>query len=98
GGHLSALAALTANDPAWQPGFEDADTSVQAAAPYYGVYDFTRNDTMATRSLVRLLQRAVMKKKLRDARDEFAAASPTHRVTEDAPAFLVIHGAHDSLA
>ena len=39
GGHLSALAALTPNDPAWQPGFEDADTSVQVAVPHYGVYD-----------------------------------------------------------
>ena len=27
GGHLAALAALTPNDPAYQPGFEDADTS-----------------------------------------------------------------------
>ena len=48
GGHLTALMALTANDPRYQPGFEDADTSVQAAVPFYGVYDFTnRNGTMA---------------------------------------------------
>ena len=40
GGHLAALAALTADDPEYQPGFEDADTSVQAAIPHYGVYDF----------------------------------------------------------
>ena len=32
GGHLSSLAALTANDPTFQPGFEDVDTRVQAAA------------------------------------------------------------------
>lgn len=32
GGHLSSLAALTAGDQSLQPGFEDADTSVQAAA------------------------------------------------------------------
>ncbi|HEY1442485.1 MAG TPA: alpha/beta hydrolase, partial [Mycobacterium sp.] len=31
GGHLSALAALTPNDPKFQPGFEEADTSVAAA-------------------------------------------------------------------
>jgi acetyl esterase/lipase len=35
GGHLAALAALTAGDPAHQPGFEDADTSVLAAVPLY---------------------------------------------------------------
>ena len=40
GGHLSALAALTMNDPALQPGFEDADTSIVAAIPLYGDYDW----------------------------------------------------------
>ena len=33
GGHLSSLAALTSGDTTLQPGFEDADTSVQAAVP-----------------------------------------------------------------
>ncbi|KNE81266.1 esterase [Streptomyces fradiae] len=43
GGHMAALAALTPNDAVFQPGFEDADTSVTAAVclngyfgPYYG--------------------------------------------------------------
>lgn len=36
GGHLAALMALTANDPEYQPGFEDADTSLQAAIPKIG--------------------------------------------------------------
>ena len=40
GGHLSALAALTPNDPKFQPGFEEADTSVVAAVPVYGRYDW----------------------------------------------------------
>jgi acetyl esterase/lipase len=38
GGHLAALAALTPNDPAFQPGFERADTSVTAAISLYGYY------------------------------------------------------------
>jgi acetyl esterase/lipase len=38
GGHLAALAALTPNDPAFQPGFEGADTSVTAAICLYGYY------------------------------------------------------------
>ena len=46
GGHLTALAALTADDKALQPGFEDADTSVAAAVPFYGIYDFTDPDTL----------------------------------------------------
>ena len=37
GGHLAALAAFTANDPEYQPGFEDVDTSVAACVPFYGV-------------------------------------------------------------
>jgi acetyl esterase/lipase len=37
-----ALAALTPNDPAFQPGFEDSDTSVTAAVclnGFFGPYD-----------------------------------------------------------
>ncbi len=41
GGHLSALAALTPDDRSYQPGFEEADTSVAAAVPFYGIYDLT---------------------------------------------------------
>ncbi len=36
GGHLVSLAALTPNAPAFQPGFEHADTSVTAAICLYG--------------------------------------------------------------
>jgi acetyl esterase/lipase len=42
GAHLAAMAALTPNDPAFQPGFEEADTSVTAAITlggYYGPLD-----------------------------------------------------------
>jgi acetyl esterase/lipase len=38
GGHLAALAALTPNEPAFQPGFERADTTVSAAVCLYGYY------------------------------------------------------------
>ena len=38
GAHLASLAALTANDPAFQPGFEAADTSVDAVVALYGYY------------------------------------------------------------
>jgi acetyl esterase/lipase len=38
GGHLSAIAALTQNEPRYQPGFESADTSVTAVASLYGWY------------------------------------------------------------
>jgi acetyl esterase/lipase len=38
GAHIAATAALTAGDPTFQPGFEDADTSVSAAVGLYGYY------------------------------------------------------------
>ncbi|MBV9797407.1 MAG: alpha/beta hydrolase [Solirubrobacterales bacterium] len=38
GAHLAAMAALTPNDPAFQPGFEHADTAVSAAICLYGYY------------------------------------------------------------
>jgi acetyl esterase/lipase len=38
GGHLALTAALTPNDPAFQPGFEGADTSVSGAISLYAYY------------------------------------------------------------
>jgi acetyl esterase/lipase len=38
GANLALTCALTANDQAFQPGFEDADTSVAAAIGLYGYY------------------------------------------------------------
>ena len=38
GAHLAATAALTTNDPTFQPGFEDADTSIAGGIGLYGYY------------------------------------------------------------
>ena len=38
GAHLASMAALTPNDPAFQPGFERQNTSVSAAVCLYGYY------------------------------------------------------------
>ena len=38
GAHLASMAALTPNDPTFQPGFEHEDTSVSAAVCLYGYY------------------------------------------------------------
>ncbi len=63
GGHLSALAALTADDPQYQPGFEDADTSVVAAVPIYGRYDwFSAKGTGPLGVRLVFLQQFVVKK------------------------------------
>jgi acetyl esterase/lipase len=98
GGHLSALAALTPGDPAFQPGFEGADTSVRACVPFYGIYDFTNRSGLGRRDLRALLGRFVFKKTFEAAPELFDRASPMSRVSADAPPFLVIHGTHDTLA
>ncbi len=97
GGHLSALAALTPNDPEYQPGFEDADTTVAACVPFYGVYDFTNRQGVGRPDLIAFLQRLVVKRRFREARDVFERASPMSRVDDRAPPFLVLHGTHDTL-
>lgn len=97
GGHLCSLAALTPNDPAFQPGFEDADTSVRAAVPFYGVYDWVDDQRTGHRGLPRLLERLVVKQSLADAPELYAAASPIRRVTPEAPPTFLLHGTADSL-
>ena len=98
GGHLAALAALTPNDPAFQPGFEDADTTVQACVPFYGVYDFTDRRGHWKHSLLRpMLERRIVKKRFRDDFDVFDKASPMSRIHPDAPPFFVLHGTRDTM-
>ena len=97
GGHLSALAALTANDPQFQPGFEEADTSVRAAVPFYGVYDFTRTDDAIHPLTVPTLAKYVFKLGRADISEAFRIASPITHVAADAPPFFVLHGRNDSL-
>ena len=53
----SRRTALTPDDPEFQPGFEEADTSLQAAAPHYGVYDFTDRSTVNSWGRQRMLER-----------------------------------------
>jgi acetyl esterase/lipase len=99
GGHLSSLLALTANDPAFQPGFEEADTRVEGCVPFYGVYDFTNAyGTQPDDGILKMLERFVMKRPFATHRDEYEQASPMHRIHAGAPPFLVIHGTHYSLA
>ena len=97
GGHLSALAALTANDPQFQPGFEDADTSVRAAIPFYGVYDFTRTDDAIHSRMVPTLAKYVFKLRRAELPEAVRTASPITHVSADAPPFFVLHGRNDSL-
>jgi acetyl esterase/lipase len=99
GGHLTAMVALTENDPEYQAGIEGADTSVQAAVPFYGVYDMTnRNGRMAPEFLSWFVEPLILKRFIRDEPELFAKASPLDQVHSGAPPFFIIHGDNDSLA
>lgn len=98
GGHLAALAALTPDDASLQPGFEDADTSVQACVPFYGVFDWTNRHGVGRADLRRLLERMVIKRPFASAREVYEQASPLYRINDRAPPFMVVHGVNDILA
>ncbi len=97
GAHLASLAALTPNNPTFQPGFENADTTVQAAVPYYGIYDFTDFDNLHEMVLP-FLEQFVMKARYSDEPERFRAASPISYAHREAPPFFVLHGEKDPLA
>ena len=99
GGHLAALMALTANDPELQPGFEEADTSVQAGVPIYGVYDFTsRLGENRLPFWYKRLESKIMKAFRDEEPEKFRRASPVEQIHPDAPPFFIIHGDRDTLA
>ncbi len=99
GGHLTTLTALTHDEDRYQPGFEEADTSVQAAVPFYGVYDFTnRNGAWPEETIPWFLAPVVMKVDPDEDPEAWAAASPLDQVRAEAPPFLVVHGDIDVLA
>ncbi len=98
GGHLSALAGLTPNDPEMQtdlpPG---SDTSVDAVVGIYGRYDWQDQSTDERIQFVDFLERVVVKRRISRHPEVFRDASPIARINPDAPPFLVIHGSGDSV-
>lgn len=99
GGHLSSLAALTADVKEYQPGFEDADTRVAACVPFYGVYDMAgvTGDKAAIEMRDIFLAPRVFKKDPVADLAEFELASPITHVAPDSPDFFVLHGKNDGL-
>ena len=98
GGHLSSLAALTPNRSEWQPGFEDTDTTLQAAVPFYGVYDFLDRDNIRTgMSMEDIIASKVLQCSKEENSQLWDDASPINHVGADAPPMYVVQGSHDSL-
>jgi acetyl esterase/lipase len=98
GGHLSALAGLTPNDPEMQADLpEGSDTSVDAVVGIYGRYDWEDRSTPERDRFVDFLERVVVKRKIDRHPEIFRKASPIAQIHADAPPFLVIHGSGDSV-
>jgi len=95
GGQLAALAALTADRTDYQPGFESADTSVQACVPLYGVHDLL--DGAGTRPKWPYLAGYVLKAEPADNPALWDSASPIHSARRERPPFFILHGSADSL-
>ena len=94
------MLALSTGDPSFQPGFEDADTTVQACVPFYGVMDLTSSPEGAAifgPGLRKMLEKKVMKVEESEHPELFRDASPMYRVRADAPPFFVLQGVNDTL-
>jgi len=96
GAHLSALAALTPNDPRYQPGFEEVDTSVDVCVPVYGPLDLEAH--VGGHLDFRLMMEWIVLKASRSKDPQlWRDASPAALLHEDAPPFFMVHGSADSL-
>ncbi len=100
GGHLTAMLALTANQPRFQPGFEDVDTRVAGFIPFYGVFDWTNRFGYRRKNdpLLDQLERNIVKRSRSEYGDLYHDASPLSHISADAPPAMVLHGSNDTLA
>lgn len=99
GGHLSSLAALTPNLPRFQPGFEGVDTSIDAAVPFYGVYDFLdKRNILGKMNSQEFMEKSIFKCTFDEDPDLWNVMCTDSHLNEDAPPFFFIHGTHDTLA
>lgn len=97
GGHLAALAALSPGDNDFQPGFEGADTSVAAAVPIYGVYDWSGHGADTPAEQEQFLERLVIGQSRAAAPELWERGSPMSWINPGAPPFFVLHGAIDTV-
>jgi len=98
GGHLSALLAISANKPEFQPGFEEKDTRVQGCVPFYGIYDLMDEQRLQlSLALGTLLEESIIKQSKQENPALYEVMSPINHIHKDAPPFLLVHGDKDSL-
>lgn len=100
GGHLTALAALTAHQKQWQPGFEEVDTQVQVVVPMYGKYDMLEQ-AGPDPAFADYLAEGVMPGARAAHETLWRAMDPATQAGDPGapirPPFFVLHGHHDVL-
>ncbi len=101
GGHLASLAAVTCDGAGLAPyAAEQADVSdcVNAAAIWYGVFDFAHGDAAPRASLDRGVVNRFLGCDPGACPDYLIEASgPIYNVDKDDPAFLLVHGEQDRI-
>ena len=100
GGHLTALVALTANDPRYQPGLRGRrhpGRRRRAVLRRLRLHQPGRPLAQGHASAC-FIEPMVMHEALADDPAAFADYSPIDQVRADAPPFFVIHGSLDTLA
>lgn len=95
GAHLAALCALTPNDPRYQPGFEEVDTSVDACVPVYGPLDLLNRHGDWGPDFDWFLRLLVIGRPR--THEIWREASPIDQIKPGAPPFLLVHGELDTL-
>jgi acetyl esterase/lipase len=100
GGHLATMLALTANQPEFQPGFEEVDTRVQAFIPFYGVFDWSDRFGIRGNSdpMKKRLERHIMKRPRHEDPHAYHWASPMSHLQGEIPPAMLLHGTSDTIA
>ncbi len=97
GGHLSALTALTPNQPEFQPGFEHVETTVQGCVASYGIYDFESPFEVPKNKAQANLLKMIMRSTPQSEPKKYRQASPIQRISKNAPPFMILQGDADAL-
>jgi len=97
GANLVLLAALTADEPGFEPElYPGASSALSAAVGYAGVYDFHAIDP-ATDVEADAPHRAYLGGRPEDEPTAYELASPVAQVDTDAPPTLLLHGTEDDV-
>lgn len=96
GGHLTAMAALTGKEKAFDQGdYLEYSSEVQAACPWYVPTDVTKMPVDIPRDMQAAPESLLIGMNAALHMEEALKACPVSYVTEDAPPILILHGMND---